>query len=301
MLALTNNKPILCEKALTVNADQAKILFKTAKEKNLFFMEAVWTRYFPLSIFVRKSIQDGLIGEVMRVYADLSPGNLAEKFDRGHRMVNLDLAGGALLDLGIYALTWVFQTVYHTLPASQRQPPSAVASAMNLIPDTKADEMTSMIITFPKSTPTGKTSAQAIVTTSMNISHDPDGSHSSGPAIRIQGTEGEIQVFPPAFRPTKVKIIYRNDEHQQHHDQQLREKVKTETKEFDFPGGGHGMFWEADEAARCLRDGKLESEGLDWKESEIIMEVMDQVRKQGGLKYPEEIETTKYPTQLKGK
>jgi hypothetical protein len=57
---------------------------------------------------------------------------------------------------------------------------------------------------------------------------------------------------------------------------------------------GHGMFWEADEAARCLRDGKLESDTLNWEESIAIMEAMDAVRKQGGLVYPELIETAVY-------
>ena len=67
MLCLTNGKPVLCEKALTVNAEQAKILYRTAKEKNLFLMEAVWTRYFPLSVEVRKRIEDGELGECLRV------------------------------------------------------------------------------------------------------------------------------------------------------------------------------------------------------------------------------------------
>ena len=67
MLCLNNGKPVLCEKALTVNAAQAKILYRTAREKNLFFMEAVWTRYFPLSIEIRKRIQDGELGECLRV------------------------------------------------------------------------------------------------------------------------------------------------------------------------------------------------------------------------------------------
>ena len=115
MLCLSHNKPVLCEKALTTNADQAKILYKTAKEKNLFFMEAVWTQYFPLSKTVRKHIQDN-IGEVIRVISDNSIANLPEEaFDVSHRMVNLGSAGGALLDLGIYSLTWVFQTMYHAL------------------------------------------------------------------------------------------------------------------------------------------------------------------------------------------
>ena len=54
------------------------------------------------------------------------------------------------------------------------------------------------------------------------------------------------------------------------------------------------MFWEADEAGRCLRDGKLESETMGWEESIVIMETMDEVRKQGDLKYPELIESADY-------
>lgn len=98
------------EKAFTVNAAQAKKLVETAKEKNLFLMEAVWTRYFPLSIKIRELVKDGSIGVVHRVIADLSFGTStstgALDFDDSHRMVNKELAGGALLDLGIYALTW---------------------------------------------------------------------------------------------------------------------------------------------------------------------------------------------------
>jgi predicted dehydrogenase len=96
-LALESGKHVLCEKAFTVNAAQAKILCELAKEKNLFLMEAVWTRYFPLSIQVREMIQKGEIGEVLRVITDLSLGR-SDYWDASHRMINLDLAGGALLD-----------------------------------------------------------------------------------------------------------------------------------------------------------------------------------------------------------
>lgn len=61
----------------------------------------------------------------------------------------------------------------------------------------------------------------------------------------------------------------------------------------DIPG--YGMFWEADECARCLRDGRKESEGMSWQESVVIMETMDEVRRQGGLEYPGKIESTEYP------
>ena len=61
---------------------------------------------------------------------------------------------------------------------------------------------------------------------------------------------------------------------------------------------GQGMFWEADECGRCLRDGRLESEGMTHEESVAIMETMDQVRRQNGLVYPDRIETTEYPVRL---
>ncbi|KAF3355932.1 hypothetical protein VdG1_06670 [Verticillium dahliae VDG1] len=156
MLALRAGKHVLCEKALSVTAEQARRLVATAREKNLFFMEAVWTRYQPLSLKVRE--------------LDHDTGRLS--FADSHRMVNPDLAGGALLDLGIYSLTWV-EIVECPLP-------------------------------------------------------------------------------------------------------------KDESR----GGWGHGFFWEADEAARCVRDGKVQSEGMPWEESVVIMEVMDEALRQGGVEYP---------------
>ena len=289
MLCLENDKSVLCEKAFTVNAEQAKLLYKTAGEKKLFLMEAVWTRYFPLSIAIRKHIGTGTIGEVLRVSSDLSIGDIPEdSFDIGHRMVNLDLAGGCLLDLGIYSLTWVFQTLWHTLtPELQKAgPPKVVGAAMTEEPRTGADEMTTMLLEFPKSTPSGSSKAHAVATTAMRVHFDPSKADSA-PAVRIQGTKGELQVYGPIYKPTRYRIVSGEGQ------------IKDE--KFEFPGGGWGMFWEADEAARCWKDGKLESQGLSWAESTLIMEIMDDVRKKGGLTYPEAIETTKYPVDLKAK
>lgn len=102
MLCLLAGKHVLCEKAFTVNAPQTKKLVETAREKKLFLMEAVWTRFFPLSIQIRKMIEEGKLGAVHRVIADLSFGQDVENTwgadGAKHRMVNPDLAGGALLD-----------------------------------------------------------------------------------------------------------------------------------------------------------------------------------------------------------
>lgn len=102
MLCLLAGKHVLCEKAFTVNAAQAKKLVKTAREKKLFLMEAVWTRFFPLSIEIRRKIESGELGAIHRVIADLSFAQDVENTwgadGAKHRMVNMDLAGGAMLD-----------------------------------------------------------------------------------------------------------------------------------------------------------------------------------------------------------
>ena len=312
MLCLEAGKHVLCEKAFTVNAAQAKKLVETAKAKKLFLMEAVWTLYFPLSIQIRKLITDGAIGNVHRVIADFSfGGDTEKKYGTSHRMVNMDLAGGALLDrkatllhplppspfskpltptrtVGIYSLTWVFQTLYHTQPASTRKSPT-VTSSMTKYAPTGADEMTSMILTFPD-TPSGGGSAHGIALTNLRVATDVDGhGATSKPAIRIQGTRGEIQVDGSAARPTHYRVIAAWDG---------SDSSAPDVKEVECPIPGKGMFWEADEAARCLRDGRLESEGLGWEEIVVIMETMDEVRRQNGLRYPERIESTDYPIEL---
>lgn len=237
MLCLEYNKPVLCEKALTVNAAQTRILYEMAKKKNLFFMEAVWTRYFPLSQAVRKHITDGDIGEVLRVSADMSIG-VAKDFDLSSRMINLDLAGGALLDLGIYALTWVFQTLYHTLPADLRTQsrPKVIGTAMTPEPRTGADESTLILLQFPKSSPTGKSFSHGVATTALRVSDDPARGQSRElgdievPAARIQGENGEIQVFGPLYRPTRYRMVKKSP------------WPEVVDRTFTFEGGAHGMM-----------------------------------------------------------
>ncbi|KAK3386933.1 hypothetical protein B0H63DRAFT_468668 [Podospora didyma] len=286
MLALNAGKNVLCEKSLTVTAAQTRKLLETAREKKLFFMEAVWTRHFPLSIKVRELIESGAIGTVYRAIADLSfnrdlPGGKID-FDDSNRMVNLDLAGGALLDLGIYSLTWVFQALYHTQPEAEKEAPKVVA-AINKY-HTGADETTSIILQFSKHKSMG------IALTSLRVGTDVDSHNSGGAAIRIQGSGGEIQVMGPAYRPLQYKVIKKDG------------GGKIEVVDCPIPKDndrdwGHGMFWEADESARCLRDGKLESATMPWSESQAIMDVMDETLKQGGVEYPELIATDVFDPQ----
>lgn len=283
MLALQAGKHVLCEKALTVNAAQASKLVETANSKNLFLMEAVWTRYFPISIKIRELVKSGIIGPVYRVIADNSFGNDGPDgtltFDDKNRMVNPDLAGGALLDLGVYSLTWLFQILYHLQPEEEKEKPKTLAAINKYA--TGADEMTNIILQFPKHKSMG------VAMTCLRIATDTDGKNSCGPSIFIQGPLGQIQVYGPAYKPLKYRVVTKDCD------------GKVDVVECPIPkdeerNWGHGMFWEADECARCIRDGKLESATLPWSESIAIMEVMEEALKQGGVEYPELITTDAY-------
>ncbi|OJJ48144.1 hypothetical protein ASPZODRAFT_130086 [Penicilliopsis zonata CBS 506.65] len=278
MLCLQAGKAVLCEKPITVNARQAQILADTAKQNGVFLMEAVWTRFFPLTKAVGQIVSSGQLGSVHRVLADMSFGEEIEtKWGTEHRLVNLDLAGGVLLDLGIYSLTWVFEILYRL--GGDEYP--KVMSTMTKYAPTGSDETTSVLLRFPRS------GAQGIALSGLRVSSDPDGMNSARPAIRIQGTKGEIQIDGPCYRPTAYRLIPKLQEGE-------TAAGKKPIQDVEMPIPGHGMFWEADECGRCLRDGKLESEIMSLQESIAIMRVMDEVREQNDFVYPAELESTDY-------
>lgn len=151
--------------------------------------------------------------------------------------------------MGLYALTWVFQILYHCQPDTEKETPNAVSAIQKY--DTGVDESASIILQFPKHKSTG------IALSSFRIDSVSDNGQSSDACVRIQGPLGEIQVAAPAHRPLRFKIV--------------KEGKDAELFEFPVPCDpeskiGHGMFWEADEAARCVRDGRQESEGLPLQE-----------------------------------
>ncbi|KAH7411848.1 dimeric dihydrodiol dehydrogenase [Phaeosphaeria sp. MPI-PUGE-AT-0046c] len=283
-LALEAGKHVLLEKPATVNVEQFVILQDVAKKHNRFLMEAVWTRFFPLSLEVVDFISSGKLGQVKRVFADFSFWNDVEtEFGTSHRMVNMDLAGGALLDLGIYSLTWVFQALYRAQPAEKRTAPGVVSAVTKYT--TGADEQTTVVCDFG--------GAHGVATTSIRVASTPNAEHVGQDDVRIQGTLGDLTVnYAP--RPKSYTLTPASSK-----SRGTPADFEFGTKEFDNgPGGGHGMFWEADECARCVRDGKIESEIMCWKESEQVLRVMDQVRKQHGITYPGGLESVEYPLEI---
>ncbi len=112
MLCLENGKAVLCEKPFTLNAAQAKELVKTARDKKIFLMEAMWTRFIPAIVKVRQLLKDGAIGEVKNFTADFG---VRFEFDPEHRAFCPTLGGGALLDLGVYPIS-LASMVFGTRP-----------------------------------------------------------------------------------------------------------------------------------------------------------------------------------------
>ncbi|KAJ1021128.1 hypothetical protein NDA16_003914 [Ustilago loliicola] len=264
LLALNAGKHVCCEKPFTVNAAQTKHLVKVAKQKNLFLMEAVWIRFFPIVLEIQRLIhQERRLGKLRRVFSDFG---MQFQPDPKHRLFNPELGGGALLDLGIYALTWQMLTLYAD-PDNNHTAPEVTGSIVKS-KLTAVDEFTTMVLNFPT------ISAQGIATTNMTIRS------SQKYVVLIQGEKADMTIPWAPYRPESFTIHEKDAEGVY--------TGKKEESKFDIPG--HGMFWEADACARAIRDGKLEEERCSWKDSELTMEIMDKVRYGGGVRYPDSIE-----------
>ena len=100
LMCLDAGKPVLCEKPFAVNRDQAAEMIERAREKNLFLMDAFWSRFFPATIKLRELLAENVIGDVMLLQVDF--GFRVETIVPASRLFNPDLAGGALLDVGSY-------------------------------------------------------------------------------------------------------------------------------------------------------------------------------------------------------
>lgn len=242
------------QKPFTINAKQTEHLIKVARQRNLFMMEAMWTRFIPAVLEIQRLIhQERILGKVTRVFSDLS-SSFAK--DPKHRIYARELGGGALLDVGIYPLTWQMLTLYQD-PDNNRTLPEFV-STFTKSPLTGVDDSTVVIGNY------NKIGAQGIATTTLLANTNPSY------AVLIQGEKGDIRIPPATMNPSKFWI----------------ELHGQPSKQIDMPIPGLGMFYEADAAARALRDGKKETElcRLD-QDSLVVMQIMDMVRAKGGFRY----------------
>ena len=178
LLCLAHGKHVLCEKPLAVNAAQAERMVAAARAAGLLLMEAVWTRFLPTVARLRELIADGSLGDVRLVMADFG---FRAPFDPHSRLFAPELAGGALLDLGIYPLT---------LASLCCGPPVEIRAVANR-GATGVDEETAMVLRHARG---------ELATLSCSLRADtPREAH-------IVGTAGRVRLLSPWWAGTRLAI-----------------------------------------------------------------------------------------------
>ncbi|MEX1078563.1 MAG: Gfo/Idh/MocA family oxidoreductase [Homoserinimonas sp.] len=242
-LALEAGKHVLLEKPFTVNAREAREVVALAAGRGLVVLEAMWTRFLPQSARIRQLIADGVIGEPRTLIAD---HNQLLSTDPENRINKLELGGGALLDLGIYPVSFA-----HELFGV----PTRIA-AVGELSATGVDRQTSIVMGFDGG-------RQAVLHTALDT---------AGPnTASVLGTAGRISFDSVWYTPTTITV--RDNRGQVI---ELIEPAET----------SRGMQYQAAELERLVAAGVVSGSILAPAESVSIMETLDEIRRQIGLVYP---------------
>ena len=240
-LCIEAGKPVLCEKAFTANAEQAEELLALAKEKKVFITEAIWTRYMPFLKTMRDVIESGIIGKPC-----LLTGNLGYTLDHVARMQDPALAGGSLLDLGVYALNFA-SMIFGTEILKMSSVCTYTESGM--------DEQNSITLIF-------KDGKMAVLNSTMMGMSDRKGI--------IYGSKGFI-VIENINNFESMKVY--NEAYQ-------------EVASYQRPDQITGYEYEVIESKKALDEGLLECVQMPHEETIRIMKLMDTLRNEWGVRYP---------------
>jgi len=278
-------KSVLCEKPFALNLAQAQLIANAARLHKVFCMEAMWTRFIPAVIEAKRCIDAGDIGPLR-----LIQGNFAYPTPRGNesRLFDIKLGGGALLDRGVYLVS----LVQHLLGV-----PDLIRGATVLGP-TGVDEQSSYQLVFAGG-------ALADLAASLLVRGTND--------FLICGERGSLRLYEPFFCAHRMVVqsyAYQEDVQRDSTKrgarklvQRLRNKptVKALRRRLgpllevlhrkwirSFPFAGNGYQFELMEVNRCLREGRIESAIMPLNDSLEVMRLMDALRSQWGLVYPQE-------------
>jgi predicted dehydrogenase len=247
LACLEAGRAVLCEKPFTINLRQARELVDTARRRGVFLMEAMWTYCNPLITRMVELIADGAIGEVRAVQSDFG---IVGPPEVTHRLRDPHQGGGALLDLGVYPVSFA-QLVLG--------PPQAIAAWASLTPE-GVDETTGLVLGYDSG---------AVATLSCSIA-----ASGTNNAV-VSGTAGRIELPRGSFNPDRMVL-----ERLGHEPEEIRPRV---------PKLGVGYGNEAEEVMRCLAAGALESSVVPLDRSLAVMATLDSVRELIKVRYPEEL------------
>ena len=240
-MCLEHGKHVLVEKAFTVNAAQAEELIRLSEEKGLLLTEAIWTRYMPSRRMIDELVESGVIGEVTSLTA-----NLGYVLDHVERMQNPELAGGALLDLGVYPINFAMM-VFHS---EIRDVTSAAVMSPKGI-----DWMNSITLTFEDGN-------MAVLHSNMLAQTDREGV--------INGSKGYIEI-QNINNCEEIRVF------------DLDRKM---TARYQVPEQINGYEYEVTACQKAIESGRVECDEMPHSETLKVMKLMDKIRGQWGMKYP---------------
>lgn len=242
LLAIAAGKSVLVEKPLAATAEDARRIERAAKAAGVFAMEAMWTRYLPQTDIIRRLLDDDALGDVRVVTADFG-GNA--RFDPASRLFDPALGGGALLDLGVYVVSWASFAIGR---------PAGVIAAGTLAP-TGVDEQVSLILS-------SLSGAQALLST---------GARAVTPSLAtISGSEGRVETGSPFWSASGVRFV-----------QGGGSPALEWTDPYGRPGR-EGMSYEAAALARYVTEGLTDSPLHPLVEAVQTLETIDEARRQLG-------------------
>jgi predicted dehydrogenase len=242
-LALTQGKHVLCEKAFTVNSAQAEEILNLGQQKKLLVAEAIWTRYLPIGNIINGIINSGAIGKAHCLTAVFS-----KNVSQMERLVRPELAGGALLDLGVYAINFALMTFGGDIEYMQSSmvPGKTGVDAMNQISFIYSDRKMALL----------HTSMQAIGDTRCTVN----------------GEKG-FMVIEPILNARSVQVF------DAAHDLLARSEAPPQLTGYEY---------QFESCRKVIESGGIECPEMPHAEILKVMRIMDAARKSWGLVYPGE-------------
>ncbi|MCP4176546.1 MAG: Gfo/Idh/MocA family oxidoreductase [bacterium] len=241
--ALKHKKHVLCEKPFAVNRRQTEDMFALAKKNKCFIMEAMWTRFLPAMQEIVKLIKNDSIGNISQIYADFC---FKSNCDLHPRLFKPELAGGSLLDVGIYPIMLAY---------SLSGIPDEIVAAANLNKD-NIDTQIGIVLKYKN---------KSISNLSCSIANE------SIYEALIYGTEGSIRIHKNWWQTKSFT---------------LNTYTNKKTEKINEKYAGIGYQFEIDHCAECISKGLLESPVHSHLDTLNIVDILDKIRKIIGVKYP---------------